>query len=81
MEKLKKILQKFLASIVVCCKKFNEYLSTLFDLKEILYYIALDSKSSAKQFKNSLIEQIKSLSNMPFKFRKSMYKNLLSLLE
>jgi len=41
--------------------------------KEILRFIALDSKSRAKSFKNKLITSIKTISDMPYKHRKSIY--------
>ena len=47
--------------------KFNE------ELKEILCFIAKDSKKRAKEFKNELIVKIKDLEFMPFKFRQSIY--------
>lgn len=43
------------------------------DLKIILEFIALDSKSRAKDFKNTLITKINDLSHMPYKYRKSHY--------
>jgi len=43
------------------------------ELKEILYYIALDSHTRAKNFKNELIDKINDLIYMPYKFRKSIY--------
>lgn len=47
--------------------KFND------SLKEILYFIALDSKQRAKNFKNELISKINGLVFMPYKFRQSIY--------
>lgn len=52
---------------ILKAEKFNE------ELREILYFIAKDSKVNAKSFKNRLIEKIQSLSFMPYKFRKSIY--------
>lgn len=45
------------------------------ELKNILYFIAQDNKQNAKIFKNELIERIHKLSNMPYKFRKSIFFN------
>ncbi len=42
-------------------------------LQEILRFIALDSKNRAKQFKNSLYVTIKTIVDMPYKHRKSIY--------
>lgn len=39
----------------------------------ILEYIAQDKISAAKKFKKDLFEQIKNLSNSPYKYRKSFY--------
>ena len=44
-------------------------------LKEILVYIAKDSKNRAKQFNYALFEGINNLENFPYKFRKSKYYN------
>ncbi len=49
--------------------KFND------ELKNILYFIALDSKSRAKIFKNNLLKSINDLIFMPYKCRKSIYFN------
>ncbi len=43
------------------------------DLKVILQFIALGSKSKAKAFKNELISKVSNLTNMPYKYRKSIY--------
>ncbi|MDQ1244743.1 MAG: hypothetical protein QG565_1083 [Campylobacterota bacterium] len=43
------------------------------EFKEILYFIAQDSKANAKRFKNELIEKVNDLEFMPYKFRKSIY--------
>ncbi len=43
------------------------------DLKVILQFIAQDSKSKAKAFKNELISKVSNLTNMPYKYRKSIY--------
>ncbi len=43
------------------------------NLKNILKYISIDSKTKAKKFNNSLFKKIENLSNMPYKFRKSFY--------
>ncbi len=48
-------------------KKFDD------ELKEILYFIALDSKDRAKKFKNELISKVNDLVFMPYKFRQSIY--------
>ncbi|MDX9743850.1 MAG: type II toxin-antitoxin system RelE/ParE family toxin [Arcobacteraceae bacterium] len=42
---------------------------------KIIEYIALDSKRKAKNFNSMLLNTIKNLPNMPFKFRKSYYFN------
>ena len=42
-------------------------------LKEILTYIAGDSKNRAKQFNEELFMGINSLDDFPYKFRKSLY--------
>jgi len=42
-------------------------------LSNILNYIALDSKSRASNFKNTLKKSLKDLTFMPYKFRKSIY--------
>ena len=44
-------------------------------LSSILTFIALDSKSRATQFKNSLENSIDTIPNMPYKCRKSIYFN------
>jgi len=43
------------------------------NLSNILSYIALDSKSKAKQFKSALQFSLKNIPNMPYKSRKSIY--------
>ncbi|MDO9266640.1 MAG: type II toxin-antitoxin system RelE/ParE family toxin [Sulfurimonas sp.] len=43
------------------------------EFKEILYFIAQDSKTNAKRFKNELIEKVNDLGFMPYKFRKSIF--------
>jgi mRNA-degrading endonuclease RelE of RelBE toxin-antitoxin system len=45
------------------------------EFKEILYFIAQDSKTNAKKFKNELIKKVNDLEFMPYKFRKSIYFN------
>ncbi|QHG91752.1 type II toxin-antitoxin system RelE/ParE family toxin [Sulfurimonas sp. CVO] len=45
------------------------------EFKEILYFIAQDSKANAKKFKNELIKKVNDLEFMPYKFRKSIYFN------
>ncbi len=52
---------------IVKSTKFNN------QFKKVLYFIALDNKSNAKNFKNELIHKINNLINMPFKFRQSIY--------
>jgi len=52
---------------IVKSTKFNN------QFKEVLYFIALDNKSNAKNFKNELIHKMNDLVNMPFKFRQSIY--------
>ena len=52
---------------IVKSTKFNN------QFKKVLYFIALDTKSNAKNFKNELIHKINNLINMPFKFRQSIY--------
>ena len=52
---------------IVKSTKFNN------QFKEVLYFIALDNKSNAKNFKNELIYKMNDLVNMPFKFRQSIY--------
>ena len=42
-------------------------------LQEILRFIALDSKTRAKGFKNSLYRTIETIIDMPYKHRKSIY--------
>ena len=54
---------------IVKQESFNEA------LKEILIYIARDSKQSAKSFKSGLLKQINSLNHFPYKYRKSIYFN------
>jgi plasmid stabilization system protein ParE len=46
---------------------FTQQLNTVF------LYIAKDSKSRARYFRNSLHEGLNRLDNFPYKFRKSMY--------
>jgi len=41
----------------------------------ILEYIAKDKLSASKNFRKDLFDQIKSLPNFPYKFRKSFYFN------
>jgi plasmid stabilization system protein ParE len=43
------------------------------ELKKILKYIAIDSKTKAKKFNNSLFKKIEKLPYMPYKFRRSIY--------
>ncbi len=43
------------------------------NLKNILRFIALDGKSKAKSFNNSLFEKIYNIPYMPYKYRKSFY--------
>lgn len=50
-------------------EQFNE------ELKEILYFIAKDSKANAKKFKNILFQKLQNLGFMPYKFRKSIFFN------
>ncbi len=52
---------------IVKSTKFNN------QFKEVLYFIALDNKSNAKNFKNEFVHKINNLVNMPFKFRQSIY--------
>ena len=47
--------------------KFND------ELKIILQFIALDSKTRAINFKNELISKVNDLPYMPYKYRKSYY--------
>lgn len=42
-------------------------------LQETMQFIALDSKPRALNFKHELDAHIDNLTNMPFKFRKSIY--------
>ena len=42
-------------------------------LKVVLRFIAIDSKTRAKSFKNELYEDLKSIVHMPYKHRKSIY--------
>ncbi len=42
-------------------------------LQKILRFISLDSKKRAFSFKNELDKHINDLTNMPYKFRKSIY--------
>lgn len=42
-------------------------------LSDILIFISKDSGNKAKNFKNTLKSTINSLTNMPYKFRKSIY--------
>ncbi len=44
-------------------------------LQEILRFIAVDSKKQAKRFKNELYTSIKTIVDMPYKHRKSIYFN------
>ena len=48
-------------------KKFEINFNIIFE------YIAKDKLSASKKFKKELFEQIKNLSNFPYKFRKSYY--------
>lgn len=43
------------------------------DFRVVLRFIALDSKSRAKAFKNELIYKVNKLTDMPYKYRKSIY--------
>lgn len=43
------------------------------NLREVLKFIALDSKNKASHFNNQLFYNFNNLSNMPFNFRKSYY--------
>ena len=52
---------------IIKSNKFND------KLKNILQYIASDSVSNAKDFKNELDFKIKELVSFPFKFRASKY--------
>ena len=45
------------------------------NLKNLIYYIALDSKSRAKNFRKKLQKSIDSLDYMPYKCRQSYYYN------
>ena len=47
--------------------KFNQ------EFKVVLRFIALDSKSRAKIFKDELISHVNDLTYMPYKYRKSIY--------
>lgn len=47
--------------------KFNQ------EFKVVLRFIALDSKSKAKIFKDELIAHVNDLTFMPYKYRKSIY--------
>ncbi len=51
----------------------SEYFSL--SLSDTLTFIALDSKSIANQFKNSLESSINTIPNMPYKCKKSIYFN------
>jgi len=42
-------------------------------LREVLRFIALDSKDQAKHFKNKLYTSINTIIDMPYKHRKSIY--------
>ncbi len=57
--------------------KLDKKFETNFNL--ILEFIAKDKLSASKKFKKDLFEQIKSLSNFPFRFRKSIYFDEISL--
>jgi len=48
-------------------KKFNG------ELKNILFFIAQDSKTRAKNFKNELVKRIENLIFMPYKCRQSIF--------
>jgi plasmid stabilization system protein ParE len=43
------------------------------NLERIVLYIADDSKSRARNFKNSLHKRLNSLDSFPYKFRKSIH--------
>lgn len=43
------------------------------NLKNLIYFIALDSQNRARRFKQKLQKSINSLDYMPYKFRKSYY--------
>ena len=49
----------------------------LFDnsLKNIILYIAKDSKNRARNYKNELKNKINNLENNPYKYRQSLYYN------
>ncbi len=47
--------------------KFND------ELKNIFFYIAQDSKTRAKKFKDDLVKKIEDLIFMPYKCRESIY--------
>jgi plasmid stabilization system protein ParE len=42
-------------------------------LKEIVRFIALNNPQNARRFKSELIDKIKKLPHMPYKYRKSIY--------
>lgn len=42
-------------------------------LREVLHFIALDSTTQAKHFKNKLYASINTIVDMPYKHRKSIY--------
>jgi len=44
-----------------------------YHLEQIILYIADDSKTRARNFRNKLQKQLNSLENFPYKFRKSIY--------
>ncbi|MBN2826204.1 MAG: type II toxin-antitoxin system RelE/ParE family toxin [Campylobacterales bacterium] len=43
------------------------------EIKEILQFIATDSPTNAKRFKDTLFVKINELAFMPYKFRQSIY--------
>ncbi|MCD4756867.1 MAG: type II toxin-antitoxin system RelE/ParE family toxin [Arcobacteraceae bacterium] len=49
--------------------KFEKHFNLIFE------YIAKDKLSASKKFKKELFEQIKNISNIPYKHRKSVYFN------
>ena len=50
-------------------KKFKD------EFREIVFFIARDKKSSAKDFKNNVNKAVDDLVNFPYKYRKSIYFN------
>ncbi len=44
-------------------------------LEKQIEFIALDSPSTARKFKNKLLAQIKQISRNPYQYRKSIYFN------